>query len=161
MLNEEQREMVLSNMGLVYSIAVKKGVIQDEDAVQYGFLGLCRAAESFDKNYGVKFSTFAYSYIIRWIDGLYSDIKHKGRVVGGSLVYTDDITKYKQEITAGIDDKIFLSTILDKVDDCSRKILIMLYQGYLQKQITERLNISPSKYYNKIKKVRERFKYGE
>lgn len=145
-------------MGLVYSVAIKKGLINDEDAVQYGFLGLCKAAESYNKELGVRFSTFAYSYIIRWVDGLYSDIKHRRRVGGGELVYTDDITKYKQEISAGIDDKVFLSIILDKVDKCSRRILEMLYQGYKQKQITEELKISSTQYYNKIKKVKEKFK---
>lgn len=161
MLNDEQRELVISNMGLVYSAAIQKRVVADEDAIQYGFLGLCKAAERYDKNLGIKFSTFAYSYIIRYVDGLYGDIKHRKHIKNGTYIYTDDITRYKEEITNGIDSFIFLKDIISKVDECSQKILLMLYEGYKHKEITKMLNISSAKYYSKIKNIKERFNNGE
>ena len=145
-------------MGLVYKIAKTKNVLKDEDAVQYGFYGLCRAAESFDPNYGTEFSTYASHYIKHWLKGKYADEKYRERVGNGSYIITDDVAKYSSDLIFPYDDtRMFLSDIMSKVDDCTKEILKMIYCGYQQKQIVCKLNISSKKYYNKIRNVKERF----
>lgn len=59
-------ELVLSNMGLVRSIARKfidRGT-DYEDLVQIGIMGMLKAAESFDINRGTVFSTYAVPLIV-------------------------------------------------------------------------------------------------
>lgn len=68
----EQEELITNNMSLVRHIASKyytnKIGMDYEDLVSYGVIGLIDATTKFDKNRGVKFSTFASirisSYII-------------------------------------------------------------------------------------------------
>jgi RNA polymerase sigma factor (sigma-70 family) len=58
--------LVLRNMGLVYRIAGRYAPLaQDavDDMVQEGCLGLIRAVERFQPDYGVQFSTYAYHVI--------------------------------------------------------------------------------------------------
>lgn len=59
-------ELVLSNMGLVRSIARKfidRGT-DYEDLVQIGIMGMLKAAESFDEKRGTVFSTYAVPLIV-------------------------------------------------------------------------------------------------
>lgn len=68
----EQEEFIISHMPLVKYMASKyytsKMGMEYEDLVSYGFMGLIDAANKFDVNRGVKFSTYASirisSYII-------------------------------------------------------------------------------------------------
>lgn len=158
MLNEVQRQLVTDNLGLVYSCAKKKHLLNDEDSVQYGFLGLCKAAERFDLNKGIRFSTFATNYIIHWLDGLYSDIKYRNNLNNGTIVISDD---YEEEIIARdeIYNKILTNSIINSSDAESQKILKLIYQGYSSKEICNKLGITSSKYYGRLNKIKERLRY--
>ena len=62
----ERNRLVEENMGLVYMVAKKfcgRGV-EFEDLVQIGSVGLIKAAERFDLEYNVQFSTYAVTIII-------------------------------------------------------------------------------------------------
>lgn len=65
--NTEARDkLIISNMGLVYSVVRRfsgRGY-ETEDLIQVGSIGLIRAAERFDPGYNVKFSTYAVPMII-------------------------------------------------------------------------------------------------
>lgn len=163
MLNDEQRELVINNMKLVYKIASERGLLKDQDAVQSGFIGLCKAAEKYDPSRNTKFQTYACVAISRWIDGLNSERKYRKRIKDGSYIIVDDISKYVDELALSREDydtKLFIKDIMSKVDECSRQIIEMIYKGYQQQQIVVKLNISSSKYYSRIKKIEEKFKYG-
>lgn len=60
--NDEVKELILSNLRLVASIA-RKSNINFDDAYQGGCIGLITAAKKFDKSKGYKFSTYAYNWI--------------------------------------------------------------------------------------------------
>lgn len=62
---EARDELILNNMGLVHSVAKRfLGRGYDfEDICQIGTLGLIKAADRFDVNYDVKFSTYAVPLI--------------------------------------------------------------------------------------------------
>lgn len=69
-------KMVLCNLRLVVNIARQYarhcGLHEIEDLVQYGSIGLKRAAEKFDHEKGYKFSTYAYWWIRQEIQrGIY------------------------------------------------------------------------------------------
>lgn len=160
MLNDTQRQLVLDNLELVYSIAKKKKLLFDEDAVQYGFVGLCKAAENYDNSRGIKFSTYACSYITKWLDGLYSDIKYRKSIKEGKIKITDEAEQYVTDVAHISDEKILLSVIFSNVDDESKQIMRMIYEGYSNKEIYFKLNITSNRYYKKIKNIKEKFNYG-
>ncbi len=65
-LTAEQNRYVTENMGLVHMV-VKRYIgfgTEVEDLVQIGSIGLIKAAENFDKEKNIKFSTYAVSKII-------------------------------------------------------------------------------------------------
>lgn len=58
-------DQVLENEGLVYSIINKyHGYYDKDDLYQVGIIGLIDASKKFDSSMGVKFSTYAYKYIL-------------------------------------------------------------------------------------------------
>lgn len=59
------REVILENSNLIYSIASHFGNNQDmDDLFQAGCIGMMEAYKKFDTSRGVKFTTFAYPYIL-------------------------------------------------------------------------------------------------
>jgi RNA polymerase primary sigma factor len=76
---EAKEEMIESNLGLVYFIArgyAGRGV-SFEDLVQEGTVGLVRAVEKFDHRRGVRFSTYA----VTWIRHALIDALGQARVI--------------------------------------------------------------------------------
>lgn len=58
-------DQVLENEGLVYSIINRyHGYYDKDDLYQVGIIGLIDASKKFDSSMGVKFSTYAYKYIL-------------------------------------------------------------------------------------------------
>lgn len=59
-----KQKLIEDNLNLVYSVISKRypNCIKDEDIIQCGRLGLCKAADRWDENLGA-FSTFAYKCI--------------------------------------------------------------------------------------------------
>lgn len=67
-LNNEQKDLVKNNIRLADKIAQRRNnVVYNEDTRSYARVGLCKAALSYDKTKGVKFSTYAYRVIDRTI----------------------------------------------------------------------------------------------
>lgn len=65
MIADKESEVILENEKLVYAIIKKYERFYDkEDLYQVGMIGLMNAYRHFDSNYQVKFSTYAYSYIV-------------------------------------------------------------------------------------------------
>ncbi len=62
---QAQDELIRANMGLVQKIAWRFGQgPESEDVFQSGCIGLWKAVERYDPNYGAKFSTYAVSLIV-------------------------------------------------------------------------------------------------
>lgn len=57
-------DLVVDNEKLVYSIINKfRGYFDMDDLYQVGMIGLINASKNFNKSEGVKFSTYAYTYV--------------------------------------------------------------------------------------------------
>jgi RNA polymerase sporulation-specific sigma factor len=70
-----RNEIVENNLGLVHSLAARfkgRGVEYD-DLFQAGCMGLLRAAEGFDEDRGLKFSTYAVPVILGEIKRIFRD----------------------------------------------------------------------------------------
>lgn len=159
MLNDEQRKIVEDNIKLVYKVASDRNQLCDEDAVQYGFYGLCKAVENFKPEKGIKFSTYAYNTIYGWMEGMYSDMKLRKSIKEGVIFFTDDVSIYQGEMEVN-EDKLFLSYIYSSVDKCTKKILKMMYMGYRKGEIYKALGINSEIYNKKLKQIKEEFSYG-
>lgn len=75
-----KQELVESNMGLVHAVVKQQASRREltfEELVQEGSLGLMRAAELFDPNKGIRFSTYATI----WIKGVLSNSHIKEAIV--------------------------------------------------------------------------------
>lgn len=148
MLDAEKQQLVEDNIKLVYHIANRYGC-KDEDSLQYGFYGLCKAADSYDKNRGIKFSTFACSYIINWMKGTYSDVKERKH----DVVEINDDLSY---INVGDETaKDRYNEIYNAASDKMKKVLDLLYCGYTQVEIAKKFNVSKSSVCRWISKFKE------
>ena len=94
METHEQEELIVSNMSLVRHIASKYYTnrigMEYEDLVSYGVMGLIDASTKFDKNRGVKFSTFASIRISSYI---IDEIRRHSPI---SRTYTSKIKEYNK-----------------------------------------------------------------
>ena len=89
-------EGVLEYENLVYSIVHKYGhKYDDEDLYQVGMLGLIQAKNNFNENMDVKFSTYAYYYILGEITKYIRESK--------SLKLSKDIIKLNKSINKATD----------------------------------------------------------
>ena len=61
---EPLKEVILENSNLIYSIARKFGDNDLDDLFQAGCIGMMEAYKKFDSSRGVKFTTFAYPYVL-------------------------------------------------------------------------------------------------
>ena len=70
-----REEMIHNNMGLVHACAhrFKGRGIEYDDLFQAGCMGLIKAADAFDWDRGVKFSTYAVPVILGEIRRLFRD----------------------------------------------------------------------------------------
>jgi RNA polymerase primary sigma factor len=76
---QARNELVLRNVRLVQNVAKRYRVngADPEDVFMYGVLGLFRAAELFDPDKGLRFSTYATLWIRQAINGAMGDIAHQ------------------------------------------------------------------------------------
>ena len=64
-MNNELEQIIIDNQNLIYSIThYFEGYKNKEDLFQVGALGLIKAYKKFDSSLGVKFTTYAYNYIL-------------------------------------------------------------------------------------------------
>lgn len=64
-MNNNVSNLVVDNQNLIYSIShYFKGYQNKDDLFQVGVIGLINAHKNFDDSLGVKFTTYAYSYIL-------------------------------------------------------------------------------------------------
>lgn len=70
-MDEELRKIILDNKSLIFSIIHKFKGTDYDDLFQVGCLGLIKAYKNFNKDLNVKFTTYAYPFIIgeiyKWI----------------------------------------------------------------------------------------------
>ena len=63
-MTTEEKNIIKENMGLVYKIASKYYGVEQEDLIQAGSLGIIKAYRNYKQNSNVKFSTYAFSWIL-------------------------------------------------------------------------------------------------
>ena len=127
-------------MGLVYSVILKEypTFIRDEDVIQSGMLGLCKAADKWDESKS-KFTTYAWTSIRNTINKeLSGRAKHQGVLSLDYMVGTPDGEKVPLgEIIPAEEDIAFAKSEFDERCLTKRELEVydLLLQGYTRKEI--------------------------
>ncbi|MBR3250994.1 MAG: sigma-70 family RNA polymerase sigma factor [Erysipelotrichaceae bacterium] len=138
-------------------------IIDEKDLYQEASLALYEAAESFEPERKVKFSTYAYVHIKnnllnyvkkyrrRYRDDIYSfDINPRSMdfQVADSTRNSYNENQFKEE----------LEKFLGKLNEEDRMILLMRGSDYSYKEIAEKLNTSTKRVDNKLRVLKQRLK---
>lgn len=128
-LQEEKKlareQMILENMGLVYSVArrfVGRGQ-EMEDLIQLGTIGLCKAVDRFDNTFEVKFSTYAVPLIAGEIRRFLRD---DGRIKVSRGVKEDayKIAKAEDEIRQETNGEVTISKLTERTGLTAEQIFV-------------------------------------
>ena len=155
----KKQQLIEDNMGLVYHLVSKEypTYLQDEDIIQCGMLGLCKAAEKWDESKS-KFSTFALICIRSEIQMEFRKrAKHQGifsldyeleNEEGGTSTFGDTIVG--DEDVSYVDIGIDLTRLKEK----ERKIAELLLSGTSQLDVAKQLGVSTATVCRTVRKIR-------
>ena len=154
-----KQQLIEDNMGLVYHLVSKEypTYLHDEDIIQWGMLGLCKAAEKWDESRS-KFSTFAMFCIRSEIQMEFRRrSKHNGIF---SLDYEyagedGEPTTLADRVIGDEDVPYFdLSIDLSRLKEKERKIAELLLTGMTQVDIANKLGVSKVSVCRTVRKIR-------
>jgi RNA polymerase sporulation-specific sigma factor len=161
-MTKQQQQLVEDNMNLVYFTIARyyPRHIGDEDIIQIGMVGLCRAATSYDDSKG-QFSTYAIVKIRSAIS--YEFRKDNKRVKTISLdgdrdaehgdVYT------LQELVAGDVDEGYVDVkpMYQVLDVRQREIFDLLRQGKNMAEIGRIMGVSHQRIHQQVRIIRKKW----
>ena len=126
-MTTKQEKIVLDNINLVY-YTVKKHFskyMSNEDIIQSGMLGLCKAAIKFDESKGFKFSTYAIYVIYNEIALLFRNINKQIGMLSLDYEYSEESKNNVSLADAIADDNNIIDEVIDNY--CIDEILSELY----------------------------------
>ena len=153
-MNHEQSTLVESNMNLVYYIISKyyPTYLYDEDIVQSGMLGLCKAAERFDDTKG-KFSTFAGRCIRNEINQEFIRRKPEQKTISLETKSSEDTTL--EGLLVGSSDVDYMDeSFYHYLNKDEQKVLTMSDLGYSTSEMAHVMNINVSKVQKILRTIR-------
>lgn len=128
--NERMNMLVENNQRLVYRIAAQYG--KEEDLAQIGFIGLIKAANTFEFDKGAKFATYAGRCIKNEI---LMALRKEKRSSRAEIVYFDDVVSVDRNgnrltlgDTLGREDKQLLNCESEKVNQLLLETIMSLPQ---------------------------------
>lgn len=131
-LTKQQQKLVEDNLNLAYTYVHKynyKYGFDFEDAVSFAFIGLVKAASSFDSYRNVKFSTYAFVCIS-------NEFRMEGRRI--NKYNKLNITQSLQDTISLEDDSIVLEDIIPSFRDYFEDFEFIEQLKYAYEQLTEK-----------------------
>lgn len=161
MNNENRQSLIEDNMKLVYFIINKyyPTFIHDEDIIQYGMLGLCKAAEKWDETKS-KFSTFASHAILNEIKMEFRRRSKQPETVSLSkIIHSEESKLTLEDSIMGEADIGFVDMkgLKDSLTPREKEIWDMTLCGDTQREIAERLGLSVQRVNAVIRKIKKRW----
>ena len=132
-----RQQLISDNMNLVYSVVSKEypTYLHDEDIVQSGMLGLCKAAEAWDESKS-KFSTYAWRCIRNEINNEFINRKPHSKNISLETKIGDEGTL--EEVLIGKEDvSYFDDAFYDLLSPDEQNILRLDNLGYSTEEIAE------------------------
>ena len=152
-----KQKLIEDNMNLVYSLVSKEypTYINDEDIIQSGMLGLCKAAEKWDESKS-QFSTFAWRCIRNEIAMEFRRrAKHQG-VLSLDYETTDDEggrTTFG-DCVVGEEDIVYIDTDVKSITAREKQVFDLCATGLSQVDVANKLGVSKQYVWKVMRKVR-------
>jgi RNA polymerase sigma factor (sigma-70 family) len=108
-----------------------------DDMVQEGYLGVCRAYDTFDGSKGAAFSSYAYM----WINHFIRQYALKSWNNKNNTASMDAISQYEVKQSDNFIDRISIEKQISKLSQEVQAIISMRNEGYTFKEIAEELNM--------------------
>lgn len=152
------QKLIEENMNLVYFLINKyyPSFSADEDIIQAGMLGLCRAANTWDETLST-FSTYASKCVLNQICKEFrARKKHYGTLSLDYEVDTDDGSVPFSDIIEGEQDIDFvdIEPIVKKLAPREREVFVMLAAGASPSDITHKFGWSRQRIEKIMRKIR-------
>ena len=151
-----KQQLIEDNMNLVYSLISREypAYLYDEDIIQTGMLGLCKAAEQWDETKS-KFSNFAW-YCIRYeiIKEFKRRAKHSGVLSLDYETTTDGVRGSLGDTIVGDEDVLYIEDCANQLTPLQRSILDLLKKGFTAKEVAQTLGTTTQKVYFTQRKIR-------
>lgn len=140
---KNRQKLIEDNLNLVYSVVSKEypTYLRDDDIIQSGMLGLCKAAERWDESKS-KFSTYAWKCIRNEINQEFINRKPHSKNISLSTKVGEDGTL--EDVLVGDEDVGFVdtTTFCESLNDEERNIFIADQEGLFTDEISTKLNMS-------------------
>lgn len=175
-LTDQQRRMVEENLALVTYVMNERiqYVRRDEwdDVFQEGSIGLCRAAELYNPEHGVHFSSFAVPCIVNAIYAYLRKLTSKNRRFDMEALRLEDYSGMEQseKLRIGgmlcsrhnVEREFACIELMDFIrNDLSTRetdIVFMLLDGKRQIDIAEKIGISQAQVSRTIRRIEQRIR---
>ena len=151
-LNTEQCKLVENNIPLIYHIAKRYPSFPIEEEIGRLHIALCKAVLTFDVGKKIKFSTYAGTVITNEIF-MYFRYMNKPINRNVTSIYTelsghedyDSPTQIIDTLSSGnLEDTIIHFDLKKELTEMEYNVCMLASEGYKQKIIAEKLNISQS-----------------
>lgn len=154
-----KQQLIENNMNLVYSLISKEyhSYLCDEDIIQAGMLGLCKAADKWDESKG-NFSTYAW-YSIRntILKEFEARAKHRGVLSLDYEVNGEDGDRVPfGSFLVGQEDVGYVDTDVDleQLSPTQRKVFALYRNGVPTKEIASTLGVNQQCVWQTMRKIR-------
>ena len=174
MESELNENLVTDNMKLVYLVIRNLGLKSNEDLVQEGMMGLCKAAKHFNDSLGFSFGTYAYASIkgqiklyLRTRANLIKPIRHQSKNRGepetlefANVSYIDDDM---MSVISNGEDSFEDSTICDDfinnyLTDTEQFVIRQTLDGKTQREIGTKLGVTQTQIHRIIVSIRGKYR---
>ena len=153
-----KQKLIEDNINLVYALVSREypAHLYDEDIIQCGMLGLCKAANKWDETKG-SFSNLAWISIRNEICREFKKrAKHQGVLSLDYEMVTDGARGCLQDILVGDEDVAFVDVEVKscRLNDTERKIYAYLVDGLSPMEITKKMGLSKQFVYATRRKLK-------
>lgn len=161
----KNEKLVIDNVKLVHSVINKLFPAHrgNEDVVAEGLLGLVKAANAFDRDASVAFSTFAFCMIRNEIvDYLRRERRHDDVISldeplgddgeGNEVTLADTIAS--EDSVVGVETTSDLDNVFADLNERDKVIVVLTLKGYSPTEIAEKVNTGAPNVRRVLRRVR-------
>lgn len=151
MLTEEQKQTILNSLWIVNTVLKELNLTFDEDLRQSAILCMIESVSRFDESRGVKWTTYAFATVKLFT---YRELRKTQEYNAVFVLSGEDSERASDEN----DSAYIYSAIIDECDEEEKQIIELMYLGYKQYEIADRLKKSEYKVCKTVRSIRRKAK---